>query len=46
MRQNLVAHASEGGTLRWGTEQDAKTSSARVGEMLQLIASVREYQYA
>jgi hypothetical protein len=46
VHQNLVAHASEGGTLRWGTEQDASTSSARVGEMLQLIASVREYQYA
>jgi hypothetical protein len=46
VRQNLVAHASEGGTLRWGTEQDASTSSARLGEILQLIASVREYQYA
>ena len=45
VRQNLVAHASEGGTLRWGTEQDPSTSSARVGEMLQLIASVREFQY-
>ena len=46
VRQNLVAHASEGGTLRWGTEQDASSSSARVGEMLQLITSVREFQYA
>lgn len=46
VRQNLVAHASEGGTLRWGTEQEASSSSARVGEMLQLIASVREFQYA
>jgi hypothetical protein len=46
VRQNLVAHASEGGALRWGTEQDASTSRARVGEMLQLIASVREFQYA
>src|SRR5262249_40917509 len=45
VRQNLVAHASEGGTLRWGTAQDASTSRARVGEMLQLIASVREFQY-
>jgi hypothetical protein len=45
VRQNLVAHASEGGTLCWGTERDASTSSARVGEMLQLIASVREFQY-
>jgi hypothetical protein len=46
VRQNLVDHAREGGTLCWGTEQDASTSSARVGEMLQLIASVREFQYA
>ena len=46
IRQNLVAHAKEGGVLRWGTEQEVSTSSARVGEMLQLIASVREFQYA
>ena len=46
VRQNLVAHAKEGGVLRWGTEQEVSTSSARVGEMLQLIASVREFQYA
>ena len=46
VRQNLVAHAREDGALRWGTEQEASTSSARVGEMLQLIASVREFQYA
>jgi hypothetical protein len=45
VRQNLVAHASEGGPLRWETEQDTRTSRARVGEMLQLIASVREFQY-
>jgi hypothetical protein len=45
VRQRLVEHASEGGTLRWGTAQDASTSSKRVGEMLQLIASLREFQY-
>ena len=45
MRQHLVEHASERGPLCWGKEQDASTSSARVGEMLQLIASVREFQY-
>jgi hypothetical protein len=45
VRQQLVEHANEGGTLRWGTEQEASTSRARVGEMLQLIASVREFQY-
>ena len=46
VRQNLVAHAKDDGVLRWGTKQEASTSSARVGEMLQLIASVREFQYA
>ena len=44
-RQQLVEHASEGGALRWGTEQDTSASTGRVGEMLQLIASLREYQY-
>jgi hypothetical protein len=45
VRQNLVQHASERGMLRWGTESETSTSTARVGEMLQLIASVREFQY-
>jgi hypothetical protein len=44
-RQQLMHHASEEGTLSWGTEQDAETSSTRVGEMFQLIASLREFQY-
>jgi len=44
-RQQLLDHASEEGPLGWGTEQDADTSSTRVGEMLQLIASLREFQY-
>jgi hypothetical protein len=45
VRQRLLDHASEGGTLRWGTEQDVNTSNKRAGEMLQLIASLREFQY-
>jgi hypothetical protein len=44
-RQQLLDHASEEGPLGWGTEQDAATSRTRVGEMLQLIASLREFQY-
>jgi len=44
-RQQLVDHASEEGPLSWDAEQDADTSRARVGEMLQLIASLREFQY-
>jgi hypothetical protein len=45
VRQRLVEHASEGGTLGWGTEPAAADSRKRVAEMLQLIASLREYQY-
>jgi hypothetical protein len=45
VRQRLVDHARDGGPLRWGTEPEATTSSKRVGEMLQLIASLREFQY-
>jgi hypothetical protein len=41
----LVEHASEGGTLGWGTEPAAADSRKRVAEMLQLIASLREFQY-
>ncbi len=41
-RRELVSHASETGNLRWA---DAN-APARVGEMLQLIVSLREYQYA
>ena len=44
-RQQLVDRASEGGPIRWSSGEDADSATARVGEMLQLIASVREYQY-
>jgi uncharacterized protein (DUF1800 family) len=45
VRQRLVEHASEGGAVRWGTEHDASISQKRTGEMLQMIASLREFQY-
>ena len=45
-RQQLVEHAIEGGPLRWGTPQDEAASAERVGEMLQLAVSLREYLYA
>ncbi len=44
-RQNLVEHARAGGPLHWGTGNGTSPAAARVGEMLQLIASVREFQY-
>jgi hypothetical protein len=45
VRQRLVEHADEGGTLSWHTEHDASSSTKRFGEMLQMIASLREFQY-
>ena len=45
-RQQLVDHATEKGALCWGTEQEAGVSTERMGEMLKLIASVREFQYS
>jgi uncharacterized protein (DUF1800 family) len=44
-RHQLVDHATEKGGLRWGTVQEAGVSTERVGDILKLIASVREYQY-
>ncbi len=43
-RQQLVSRAGEGGTVGWGAAEEA-ASTQRTGEMLQLIASIREYQY-
>lgn len=45
VRRNLIRHASEKGPVHWATEQEDSTARARLGEMLQLIASVREFQY-
>ena len=43
--RQLVEHAAEHGELRWDTEEAVSASTGRVGELLQLIASVKEYQY-
>ena len=45
-REELANHARQGGTLVWGTDQESSASTQRVSEMLQLIVSLREYQYA
>ena len=45
-RQELVEHATVGGALGWNTEQESSQSGRRVGEMLQLIVSLRDYQHA
>ena len=44
-RQELVDHGNAEGTLRWGTDQEVTSSTGRAAEMLQLIVSLREYQY-
>ena len=43
-RQELVDHATINGDLNWAN--DSEISSERVSEMLQLIVSLRDYQYA
>ncbi len=45
VRQRLVEHAREGGSVRWSPGSEASLSEKRVGEMLQMIASLREFQY-
>jgi hypothetical protein len=45
-RRELVDHANAGGGLQWGTDQEVKSSTERVSELLQLIVSLRDYQYA
>ncbi|MCD5400307.1 MAG: DUF1800 domain-containing protein, partial [Dehalococcoidia bacterium] len=42
-RTELVSHAAEDGSIQWGNNGN---SDHRVGEMLQLIVSLRDYQFA
>ena len=41
----LMAHADQGGEVRWSGEEESKTSAQRVSEMLRLIVASREYQF-
>jgi hypothetical protein len=45
-RQELIDHASVDGNLSWGVGQESAKSNERVSAMLQLIVSLRDYQYA
>ena len=45
-RQELIDHAALDGSLDWATPQQSELSTQRVSEMLQLIVSLREFQYA
>ena len=42
-RDELISYASEDGSLRW---EHNEISEKRVGQMLQLIVSLRDYQFA
>ncbi|MBM3924624.1 MAG: DUF1800 domain-containing protein [SAR202 cluster bacterium] len=45
-RQELIDHVKQGGTIRRGATEKARAAFAsRVGELLQLIAATREYQF-
>jgi uncharacterized protein (DUF1800 family) len=44
-RLELVDFAGEGGAFRWDTEEASQASTQKVSELLQLIVSLREYQY-
>jgi uncharacterized protein (DUF1800 family) len=44
--EELVGFISEGGNFAWGTPSEIEAATKRVSELLQLIVSLREYQYA
>ena len=45
-RKELVDFVSEAGNFAWNSDDAVAASTERVGELLQLIVSLREYQYA
>jgi hypothetical protein len=45
-RQELIAHVQNGGAVQWGNAPEIGASTERVTELLQLIVSLRDYQYA
>ena len=45
-RQDLIAHASAAGDLRFDSEEAIRSSADRIVELLQVIVATREYQLA
>ena len=45
-RTELIEFAAERGEFKWDTPEAQTASSERIGELLQLIVSLREFQYA
>ena len=44
-KNELVAVTEQGGPLQWDTEEQSKSSSRRIADLLALIASTREFQF-
>jgi Protein of unknown function (DUF1800) len=45
-KQELLAQAKEWGQIAWDSDSNAQIADQRTGQMLQLIAATREYQFA
>ena len=45
-RRELIDQATAGGEIRFGNQDEDRSSAERIGEMLQLIAATPEYQFA
>ncbi len=45
-KQELTAQAKEWGQINWDSASNAQIADQRTGQMLQLIAATREYQFA
>ncbi len=45
-RDELIGFVGEAGGFSWGSDSEIADSTRRVSELLQLIVSLREYQYA
>ena len=45
-REELLNHAASDGPLQWDRNGDSTPATQRVSEMLQLIVSLRDYQFA
>ncbi len=45
-RDELLGFVGEAGDFSWGADDEVAESTRRVSELLQLIVSLREYQYA
>jgi hypothetical protein len=46
VRGELIAHASAGGDIHFGSETQNQESAERIKGLLQLLVASREYQYA